>query len=337
MLLSRDQFREAVFRRDGNRCVVCKNAAQDAHHILERRLFFDGGYYLDNGSSLCGVHHIAAEQTVLSCDEIREAAGIKRVVLPEHFYPDQPYDKWGNPILPNGQRIKGELFLDKSVQQILAPVLTQFTDRVKYARTYHLPWSQGVSDDDRKMESLEAFVGKQVIVTVKMDGENTTMYRDYIHARSIEYKPHPTRSMIKAIHARIAHDIPEGWRVCGENLYAKHSILYKGLPGYLMVFSVWNEKNECLSWEETKEWAALLDFPMVPVLYAGVWDEEKVRNLYRPEFGGNECEGYVVRLAESFHYRDFRKAVGKYVRESHVRTHAHWMNQRIEVNQVIQP
>ena len=36
-------------------------------------------------------------------------------------------------------------------------------------------------------------IGKQVIVTEKMDGENTSMYRHRIHARSIDSLPHPSR------------------------------------------------------------------------------------------------------------------------------------------------
>jgi len=69
MLLTRDLFREMVFQRDNHQCVICHGPAQDAHHIIERRLWPDGGYYLLNGASLCGEHHIAAEQTTLSCDE----------------------------------------------------------------------------------------------------------------------------------------------------------------------------------------------------------------------------------------------------------------------------
>ena len=88
MLLTRDQFREGVFERDGHKCVVCGNPAQDAHHIIERRLFSDGGYYLDNGASVCGDCHIKAEQTVISPQELRDAAGIRKIVLPEHLYHD---------------------------------------------------------------------------------------------------------------------------------------------------------------------------------------------------------------------------------------------------------
>lgn len=41
-ILTRDQFRESVFERDSHTCVICKNPSQDAHHIVERRLFSDG-------------------------------------------------------------------------------------------------------------------------------------------------------------------------------------------------------------------------------------------------------------------------------------------------------
>ena len=138
-LLTRDQFRNGVFHRDGNFCVICKQAGQDAHHIMERRLFIDGGYFLDNGATLCGLCHVKAEQTILSCDEIRKAVGITNILLPDHLYPDQQYDKWANPILPNGTRLRGELFEDISVQRVLAPVIHLFTDKVKYMRTLHLP------------------------------------------------------------------------------------------------------------------------------------------------------------------------------------------------------
>ena len=100
-LLTRTEFREGVFARDDHHCVICRTAGQDAHHILERRLFCDpaelGGYFLGNGATLCAAHHIQAEETVLSCEQVREAAGIKQVILPSHLYDDVRYDKWGQP------------------------------------------------------------------------------------------------------------------------------------------------------------------------------------------------------------------------------------------------
>ena len=143
IILSRDEFRESVFQRDNFKCVICGDKAKDAHHIIERRLFSDGGYYLDNGASLCEKHHIEAEETTLSCEEIRLKAGIENIIIPEHFYSDYNYDKWGNILLTNGQRIKGELFYDESVQKILKQgnVLDLFQKYIKYPRTYHLHWS----------------------------------------------------------------------------------------------------------------------------------------------------------------------------------------------------
>ena len=338
--LTRDEFREAVFARDKHKCVACSKPAKDAHHLLERKLWGQsGGYYLANGASVCEEHHLEAEATTLSCEKLRELAGIKDVLLPDHLYADQPYDKWGNPILPSGLRLKGELFDDPSVQKVMAPVLSLFTDRVKYPRTYHLPWSPGATNDDRMMKDLSTFEAKGVeapgvVVTVKMDGESTTMYPDYIHARSIEYDPHPSRNWVKALHGRIAHDIPKGWRVCGENLYAKHSIEYANLADYFQVFSIWDEHNMCLDWPMTKMYAELLGLKVVPTLYVGPWDEKLIRGLHKETFHGDPCEGYVVRLATCFHYRNFRTSVGKYVRKSHVTTHGHWMRSRLEINRL---
>lgn len=325
-LLSRDQFREKVFARDRGLCVICNSPAQDAHHIIDRRLFPDGGYYLDNGASLCGKCHIKAEQTVISCEEIRQAAGITRTVIPPHLYSDYPLDKWGNMVLPNGQRLKGELMNDPSVLKILESggILSCFSDLVKYPRTYHLPWSESVRDDDRVQEDLSEFIGKRVIVTEKMDGENTSCYHDDIHARSIDSRNHDSRNWVKNLWSSFRNDIPKGWRICGENLFATHSIHYSNLQSYFYVFSVWDDRNYCLAWDDTVEWAKLLGLEIVPVLYDGIWDEKTIRGLYLDKDWQTK-EGYVVRTAHSFHYSQFRKCVAKYVRKNHVQTEKHWM------------
>lgn len=119
ILLSRSEFQSAVFARDGGTCLMCPAPAVDAHHIIERRLWPDGGYYLSNGASLCEEHHLDAERTIISCEDLRGAAGIEKVLLPPHFYSDLRYDKWGNPYREDGSRTPGELFWDESVQTAL--------------------------------------------------------------------------------------------------------------------------------------------------------------------------------------------------------------------------
>jgi len=335
-LLTRDEFREGVFARDGHKCVMCGGPAQDAHHIIERRLWDDGGYHLDNGASLCGPCHIKAEETTISCEDIRRAAGIRRVALPEHMYPDQEYDKWGNILQPDGTRIRGELFLDESVQKILGQgkVLDRFTKYVKYPRTYHLPWSEGVTDDDRTMPlPVTVFGGKEIVVTEKMDGENTTMYNDYIHARSINSGNHPSRGWVKNLHGRIQYDIPDQWRICGENLYAKHTLPYNDLVSFFQVFSIWDHRNVCLSWDDTVTFAAVLDLPVVRVMYRGIYDGKLLRDLHK-SMDLTKQEGYVVRLAAEFPYRAFRYSAAKFVRRAHVGTAHNWMMQAITPNQM---
>lgn len=343
-LLSRDDFREGVFKRDNYKCVICGEPAQDAHHIIERRLFKDGGYYLNNGASLCGKHHIEAEQTTLECDEIRNAIGINKVILPSHFYHDQEYDKWGNPILKNGTRTKGDLFGDESVQKILRQggVLDLFVDHVKYPRTYHFEWSPGLTRDDRMLHDISQFEGKRVIIMEKMDGENTNMYVDKYHARSLDTGPHPSRNWAKNLWAQTSYNIPKGWRVCGENLYAKHSIHYtkengNALKSYFYMFSIWDDNNMCLSWDETKEWAELLNLELVPVLYDGIWDKDVIDRISKyVEDNKGLVEGYVIRVADEYHYSEFRKMCGKYVRANHVQNnHGHWASAKIVPNELI--
>jgi hypothetical protein len=333
ILLTRSQFRESVFRRDGNRCVFCEKPALDAHHILERRLWPDGGYYLDNGISVCEEHHLDCERTIISPEQAREAAGITKKIIPPHLYEDEIYDKWGNNILANGLRTRGELFFDASVQKVLEEgrVLPLFTHLIKYPRTFHLPWSPGMTADDKMMSSTESLeAADEIIVTEKRDGENSSLYHcsldPSIHARSINgYEPHPSRSWMKTFHAMICQDIPLWWRLCCENVYAKHSILYKGLKTYAYGFALWNDKNEILSWDEMLDWFELLGVEPVPVLYRGPWDEDLLRNLWKSELNGNPCEGYVVRVAGSIKHSEFRSKVGKFVRADHVQTNKHWL------------
>ena len=51
----RDNFRDAVYDRDGHQCVMCgkRNCKLDAHHIKDRHEMPNGGYVLENGITLC--------------------------------------------------------------------------------------------------------------------------------------------------------------------------------------------------------------------------------------------------------------------------------------------
>ncbi len=328
-LLSRKKFQENVFKRDKYICVFCDKDAVDAHHIIERRLWHDSGYYLNNGASVCESHHLDCEMTKISVEDIRIKCGIEKPIIPPHLYKDEIYDKWGNIILSNGLRLKGELFFDDGVQKILREgnKLSLFTDYIKYPRTYHLPWSVGMTDDDRMIQNIDIFKNRRVIVTEKLDGENTTLYNDYIHARSIDSKRHESRDWLKNFWSKFNYNIPKGFRICGENMYAKHSIEYKSLISYFYGFSIWNDKNECLSWDETLEWFKLIhnQIKHVPIIYDGIFKENLIIDLWDDY---DKSEGYVIRIADKFTMRNFKYKVAKYVRKNHVNTITHWMNEK---------
>ena len=125
-LLTREQFKSLVFKRDRHTCVFCQKPAVDAHHILDRKLWEDGGYYLNNGASVCEEHHWACEKTDISVEDVRKACGITVVVLPKGFEPEKSYDKWGNIILSSGMREPGDMFFEENIQKILMDKLSIF-------------------------------------------------------------------------------------------------------------------------------------------------------------------------------------------------------------------
>jgi len=45
----------------------------------------------------------------------------------------------------------------------------------KYPRTYHLPYSPGATKDDKKLQAgwFDNFAGQEIVITSKLDGENT--------------------------------------------------------------------------------------------------------------------------------------------------------------------
>lgn len=83
--------------------------------------------------------------------------------------------------------------------------------KTKYPRTYHFDFSLGVSSDDKIAKSLKSLENKEVVVTTKLDGENSSLYTDFYHARSLDSSNHESRSWLKQKHAEIAYLIPNGW------------------------------------------------------------------------------------------------------------------------------
>jgi len=204
-------------------------------------------------------------------------------------------------------------------------------DRIKYPRTLHHPTSPGVQSDDKVAKDLSLLEGQMVVITDKMDGENTTLYRDGYHARSLDSGFHPSRSWLAGFHGSIAHLIPDGWRICGENLYARHSVAYADLPSYFMAFSVWTDRNTCLSYDDEQDFLEERGIPHTPLIARGAYSESLIEDAAQ-SIDTNQKEGIVVRLASAFAFADFQRAVIKWVRAGHVQAETHWRSGPITPN-----
>lgn len=199
---------------------------------------------------------------------------------------------------------------------------------VKYPKTSYLPWSSSVDGKDNVLSDMSIFEGQRVIVSEKLDGENTSMYSNNIHARSRDSVNHPSRNWVKNFWGEIAHLIPMNIRICGENCYAKHSIHYTNLISYFYGFNAWKD-NVCLDWDTTLDIFDSIGIIPVPILYDGVYNEQLIREISLDE---RKQEGYIVRLACEFTFDEFTKCLGKYVRTHHIQTDEHWMKKPIIPN-----
>lgn len=202
----------------------------------------------------------------------------------------------------------------------------------KYPRTYHFSFSEGATSDDKITEDDFLLKNKKIVITEKMDGENTTIYNNYWHARSLTSSHQEYHSKLIRRMQEFQYLIPDNLRICGEDLCVKHSIYYDNLPDIFLVFSVW-ENEICYSWEDTLEICDMLEIKTVPVLYEGDFDLDLIKEIAKKVVKEGK-EGIVVRSFDKFLYKDFSKNVMKFVRKNHVQTDKHWSKGEIIYNKV---
>lgn len=207
----------------------------------------------------------------------------------------------------------------------------------KYPRTYHVPWSPGATSDDKKLPDDwfygYGYAGSEIVITEKMDGENTAFQDGDVYSRSHAV---PTRSPwsrnlwdTDGLLWKIKSKISEDEIVYGENLYGEHSIHYDKLPAYFFAFA-YRRGDYWFPWDDMVVMAEILDVPTVPVLWRGVIETESqlkrmVADLMsQPSTYGQEKEGVVIRKVGGFNNEDFPKNICKWVRENHVQTDQHW-------------
>lgn len=323
----RADFRKNVFTRDDNHCVVpfCNKPVADAHHIIERALWKDeaeqGGYLVDNGVSVCEVHHRHAEKDFIPPQALRQWARIPRRVLPKQLDASKVYTKWGIELTPPNR------------------------DLVKYPHTRYLNFTPGCDKldvDECGYIETEKLLDKPLVITLKLDGSNVKLTSEIVTARNGHSAPHKSFDLLKARHSSFKHLIPRNISVFAEWLYAKHSIHYRGdnaLNSLLQVFAVYDHDTQLwYGWLDVCAFALSLGLQTVPELgfraYQQPWELQADAEIIGNAHIRNGHEGLVIRSWYPFHWSQFGDNVAKFVRANHVTTDKHWSRQPLVKNEV---
>jgi hypothetical protein len=212
-----------------------------------------------------------------------------------------------------------------------------------YPKTPHWPASLSVHRDDHYHTDPEWFVGRQVIITEKLDGGITLINQGDTYARSSQ-KPTslPWFTYVKSVTVPKLYGVAANLIPIGEDLYGIHSIEYDPLMDTFYLFHVLDRdianmddpletKNDVFwSWCAVKEFASVYGINHVPVLFEGAFDSSAQitewfnDHIKEPSRYGPVQEGFVMRAAEGFGFDHFATNVAKFVRAKHVQTDEHW-------------
>lgn len=361
---NRRKFRESCLERDNNQCLVpwCDNSADDVHHIIEREEWSEGGYIQKNGASVCNHHHQYAEENHIPPQAFWFWLRIDDPITPEGMNVD--VNKWGNEFeKPPWSDIRDRIKYQST--RHLLPLYWYDDETVAQERIEH---------DDTGLDTVEDFVGIPLVITEKIDGGNCMLVNDVenpVRARNGS-KPEDTMKPLYQDgglywEQEVNHKLPDRLQVFGEWVWAKHSIHYgcdcedtcedvgpklSELTGvddkraYFQVFGVFDKVHHLwLSWPEVEDVADNLGFPTTPVLYKEDENDKATFNTksearrelikYARDVIDRGGEGIVVRSKFPYHYEQFARRLGKYVRENHVKDDAlHW-SKRKEIQNVV--
>lgn len=208
---------------------------------------------------------------------------------------------------------------------------------LKYPSTPHWPWSETVHRDDSTHQRPENFVGPEVVITEKLDGGNTCLWRGDVYARSTTQPSHAGwMGMVRKHHAWKTQ--PFELMFYGEDLFGIHSIEYDPMPED-QTYRLFATRHYCTNfgerdvfhdWDTVLFYAETIKVPTVPVLFRGRFrSTDEITEFFREELKqpssiGGEREGFVMRWADMFFASDFPNYVCKYVRANHVQTDEHW-------------
>lgn len=335
--MNRQKFEVECRERDGHECVVpwCQNTPDEAHHIIERSLWNTAhdGYIIDNGASVCNLHHKYAESNDIPPQAFWNWIGVTNPPVPDDMNTD--INKWGDEFDTPRWEEKKDFFKYQSTRHLM-PLYWQSSDDAQ----------SRIERDDTEIHSVENFLGIPLVATIKMDGSNAMVVKDDenpVRARNGAHADHPSFDMFKQMYNEMGlyTEIPETYQIFGEWLYSKHSLHYgcsgccegrnQAPPlenGLFQVFGIFDTRyNLWLSWDETERWADKLGFNTAQVVYNSENDtdvynqDDKFTSDFvdiAEEQVNKNHEGIVLRSRFPFHYGQFSERLSKFVRPNHV-------------------
>jgi hypothetical protein len=204
----------------------------------------------------------------------------------------------------------------------------------KYPRTFHLPFSPKVSNDDKKWDESELeeqFFGTEVLISEKMDGSNVCLTNKDLFARSHSSAPtHPSFGPLKVFHQEIKNLISDDISFFGEYCFAVHSVKYTLLPHFLNIFAV-RFGDDWLDWDDVQDLSREIGVPTVPVILSGCFSSKKSFKETIESFAsfssvyGPTREGLVIRRKNNICQENGKMlGIGKYVNSNFVPGNEHW-------------
>jgi hypothetical protein len=153
----------------------------------------------------------------------------------------------------------------------------------KYPRTRHLQGSRlQPGDEDLAQVPFGEIRGRWIVVEEKLDGANAGLRFDergqlYLQSRGhfltggVREKHFDLFKQWAGAHSWCLHErLGDRYALCGEWLYAKHTVFYDALPHYLLEFDVLDlQSGEFLSTPRRRELLVGTPLASVPVLYEG--------------------------------------------------------------------
>lgn len=341
----------------------------EIHHIIERELWDTGGYIPENGACVCNEHHRMAEQNEIPPQAFWKWSGITIPAMPNECNTDG-YGAYTWPVEDRDNT--DPIAFNKWGERFDTPPNANLREYHKYPSTRHLLplyWQsergtaeQRTGRDDTGHTDVESFLDIPLVATVKLDGSNAMLVKDSeepVRARNGRDANHESFDYLKQEYwdRNVYDKLPSHLQVFGENMYAKHSIHYgcegccdernqgPALDDVFYVFGVYDTRYDLwLSWPETEQVAVDIGFPVAPIRRRTHEDtnipfsDERKFTMHHVDLGewvvDNGHEGIIVRTKYPFHYGQFERKLGKYVRPNHVQTDEHWSHQPTTRNKI---